>query len=507
MKKKSVLWLASLALMLGTAIPATAIDRQSLAAYAASLRGKKKAELKAALEPLLKPQKVLSYGGRGEGYTWYGFYDTDRDPATDECYNRYSSKKFYFSGHDGTAISGMNIEHSFPKSWWGGDKNMAYKDLYNLYPSDASANSVKSNYPMAKVTNVDASKSEEGYDKIGTGYVDGVSRNCWEPGDAFKGDFARSYMYMAVSYASLTFVNTGLQTMSNEDYPGLKAWASELYIAWGNGDRVSEVERARNNAVANIQGSRNLFVDYPYLAEYVWGDSVDVAFDPSTSLSTASDDGRYMGVTDEPDTPSADLIHFVKAETVAAAGGQYLVVASSGGKLYAMSPLGETQTYGYPQSVGVTAVDDTISLATEEQVFTLQETAGGYFIVDGLGRYLYHEGTYKTLSVTASEQLAAVWTLTPNADGTFGIDAGDGYSIRYSSQYGTFGCYNTSENVVPMLYVRAEKGATTAIFDVKPLMRPASQPVYTLQGQYVGQSTGQLPSGIYVRGGKKFVVK
>jgi hypothetical protein len=62
----------------------------------------------------------------------------------------------------------------------------------------------------------------------------------------------------------------------------------------------------RNNAVAKIQHNRNLFVDYPYLAEYIWGDSIDVAFDPYTSVTTASDDTRYMGVPiidDDDDNP------------------------------------------------------------------------------------------------------------------------------------------------------------------------------------------------------------
>ena len=49
--------------------------------------------------------------------------------------------------------------------------------------------------------------------------------------------------------------------------------------------------------MAKIEGNRNLLVDYPYLAEYVWGDSVDVAFNPYTSITTADDDDRYMTPT------------------------------------------------------------------------------------------------------------------------------------------------------------------------------------------------------------------
>lgn len=105
---------------------------------------------------------------------------------------------------------------------------------------------------------------------------------------------------MAVAYGDLTFVNTGLQTMTNEDYPGLKEWASTLYIQWNNKDSVNQIELARNNAVAEIEGNRNLFIDYPHLTEYVWGDSVDVEFNPETSITTADDDNRYWesGTTD-----------------------------------------------------------------------------------------------------------------------------------------------------------------------------------------------------------------
>ena len=89
----------------------------------------------------MKQKTVLVYGGKPKG-TWYGFWYSDRDTATNECYNRYSDKKFYFGNkNDGKAIAGMNIEHSFPKSWWGSVENDAWRDLYNLYPSDSKANS------------------------------------------------------------------------------------------------------------------------------------------------------------------------------------------------------------------------------------------------------------------------------------------------------------------------------------------------------------------------------
>ena len=300
--RKSFLLGAVVLLSLMVSLPAVAIDRQSLASYASALNGKKKEALKTAIYNIIKNPTVLDYGS-GIGATWYGFYDTDRDKNTYECINRYSARKFFFDTHNyGTAISGMNIEHSFPKSWWGGSSSTkAYKDLYNLYPSDASANSDKSNYPMGVVTN--QTGGEEGYDKIGTGTLDGESGvKCWEPGDQYKGDFARAYMYLATCYQDLTwklYNDNGTKTsayyqLQQDTWPTLKQWAYTLYLQWLKSDPVDELELERNNAVNVIQSNRNLFVDYPYLAEYVWGDSVNVAFNPYSSITTAEDDDRYQ---------------------------------------------------------------------------------------------------------------------------------------------------------------------------------------------------------------------
>lgn len=297
--------LLSMALLCSTA--ANAITKSNLANYAKSLKGLKKAELKTRVHQLVGSPKVLSYGS-GIDKTWWGFYYTDRDEQTGECINRYSSRKFYFPAtNNGVAVSGMNIEHSFPKSWWGGSNNSAYKDLYNLYPSDTKANSSKSNFPMGIVETV--KEESEGYDKVGKGTIDGVKgRDCWEPGAQYKGDFARAYMYMATAYQNLTWSGTqGNQQLENGDWPTLKPWAYKLYLKWLKADPVDQLEVKRNNAVAKIQLNRNLFVDYPYLAEYIWGDSIDVAFDPYSSVTTASDDTRYTGVPiiidDDDDNP------------------------------------------------------------------------------------------------------------------------------------------------------------------------------------------------------------
>lgn len=265
-------------------LSAYAINRTQLVSYAQSLKGKKKAELKTAIYNLTGKANTLSYGS-GSNSTWWGFYVTDMD-AEGYVIDRYSNIKVKF-GNRGSVASGMNIEHSFPKSWWGKEKNQAYEDLYNLMPSNSQANSSKSNFGMGIVTSV---SYDNGCIKVGKG-SDGTQ--LWQPAEVWKGDFSRGYMYMATAYQNLTYEGEGLKSLQNGTYPTLKEWAYTLYLKWMREDKVSQVEVDRNNAVADIQGNRNLYVDFPTLAEYVWGDSIDVAFNPDVALTTADGDERY----------------------------------------------------------------------------------------------------------------------------------------------------------------------------------------------------------------------
>lgn len=250
------------------------------AGYYDNLKGKSGAELKTAVHEIIKDATVLSYGS-GTGHTWDGFYSTDR-MDNNQVIDRYSNDVRYF-GSKGQSVSGMNIEHSFPKSWWGGKENQAYKDLYNLMPSEQKINSAKSNYPMGEVTDA---TTDNGCTKVGTG-TNGYK--LWEPADKWKGDFARGYMYMATAYQDFTWQGTqALQLLQQGDYPTLKPWAYELYISWAKTDVPDEQEVARNEAVSRIQGNRNPFIDFPNLMEYIWGDSTAYAFDPETTVRTAA---------------------------------------------------------------------------------------------------------------------------------------------------------------------------------------------------------------------------
>ena len=158
--------------------------------YYSTLQGKSGEELKTAIHQLVGKDpaiKMLSYGS-GDRHTWWGFYVTDRDEKTNEVIDRYSNDVRYY-GSRGSSVSGMNIEHSFPKSWWGGTSNNAYTDLYNLMPCEQKINSSKSNYAMGKVVNV---SKTNGCTTIGTS---SSGMKLWEPADKWKGDFARGYMY------------------------------------------------------------------------------------------------------------------------------------------------------------------------------------------------------------------------------------------------------------------------------------------------------------------------
>jgi len=230
------------------------------------VKNKKKAELKTALHTYCGPLKEFDYGG-GPGFTWEGFFSTDRraDSTVIDMYSNTVRKQTSFS-----AVSGMHIEHSFPKSWWGAYPNNAYKDLFHLYPADASANESKNNLPLGEVTGIPG--FDNGVTKVGSnGFETAYTDKCFEPADEYKGDFARSYFYISSIYENLAPLMQSPMTYTNNTYPFWKPWAIDLLLKWNKQDPVSAKELTRIEAVYTLQGNRNPFIDYPDLAEYVWG--------------------------------------------------------------------------------------------------------------------------------------------------------------------------------------------------------------------------------------------
>lgn len=306
MRRKLLQWALA---MIAAALPAIPSLAQIPDGYYDSLKGKKGAELKNAIHEIIKTAKVYDYGN-GKGKTWWGFWDTDRD-ENGYYIDRYSAQNEWEKAtSQGTPGAAMNIEHSFPKSWWGGVSNQAYKDLYNLMPCKAKINSTKNNFPMGKVESGDKGN---GWTKVGKGSDE---KMYWEPADMWKGDFARGYMYMATTYQNFNWTGAqALQILQKGNYPTLQKWAYTLYIQWAKGDMPDKLEIQRNEEVFKIQGNRNPYIDFPNLMEYVWGDSIDYAFDPAKTLKateykggTGGEGGGTIDPTPNPEKPAVETL-------------------------------------------------------------------------------------------------------------------------------------------------------------------------------------------------------
>ncbi len=237
--------------------------------YYNNINGKRGQDLKNAAHQLLKNHTVMTYSS-----LWYHFQSTDcHFENPNQVWDMYSNITRYYRG--ASAVSGMNREHSFPKSWWGGTQVDAYTDLNHLYPSDADANMAKSNYPLGEVS---TASFNNGCTKVGTPKTGqgGGSSTVFEPDDEYKGDFARTYFYMATCYQDYTWKYTYM--VSNSSWQTLNQWSINLLLKWAREDPVSDKEVARNEAVYKIQNNRNPFIDNPLLAEYIWGSHYGEAF-------------------------------------------------------------------------------------------------------------------------------------------------------------------------------------------------------------------------------------
>lgn len=257
------------------------VSASAPAGYYYRANGKQKAALKSALHQIIKEGERYKYGS-GSKSTWEGFNYTDKGD-NNAVIDIYSDEIRYFTPNFGS-VAGMHIEHCLPKSWWGGVENNAYKDLYHLYPSDGSINISKSNNPLGEVTGTPV--RDNGVSKMGKNGFGGIyNNNCFEPADQYKGDFARTYLYMVTAYEDYAPLWSS-PMMSNNRYPVWNKWSIELLLKWHRQDPVSDKELKRTEEVYKIQGNRNPFIDYPELAEYIWGkDTLQSYFLPQESGS------------------------------------------------------------------------------------------------------------------------------------------------------------------------------------------------------------------------------
>ena len=241
--------------------------------YYSSCEGQKGAALLKALQSTVGSHKQLSYDG-----VWTAFRTTDINESG-RLIDMYSTKLWSTGekcGNYSKVGDCYNREHSFPKSWFD-DRKPMYTDINHLYPTDGKVNGQRSNHPFGECANGTTLSSVNGVKalgKLGTSTFPGYSGTVFEPADEYKGDFARTYFYMAAAYNS-SISTWHSEMLAGNSFPAYKTWAVNLLLKWHRQDPVSDKERKRNDAVYKQQGNRNPFIDHPDMAEHIWGNAAN----------------------------------------------------------------------------------------------------------------------------------------------------------------------------------------------------------------------------------------
>ena len=249
---------------------------------------------------------------RDNGKIWDMYSDCSWTAGSDQC-GSYSNE-----------CDCYNREHSIPKSWFGGSESGPGCDIFQVVPTDGYVNNKRSNYAFGEVSS--ASYTYDGA-KLGsaksititggntiagnTGTSISCSGTVFEPRDEYKGDFARGYFGTMIKWAGdyQAFTSDDGSKMFSSNYNegafGLTKYGVALLMKWHRQDPISQKEIDRNNGIQETQGNRNPFIDYPYLAEYIWGEKAGETL-YLDDIMTAYDADFVLG---ESDGSREDVVH------------------------------------------------------------------------------------------------------------------------------------------------------------------------------------------------------
>lgn len=190
---------------------------------------------------------------------------------------------------DDKTCTDLRLTNHIPVEWFNQgtpDKDLAARDLYNLFPTTIRHRNLRNDLPLFDTV--------EG--KAGPGTTVDGQYQAYQPRNSFKGALARMVMYVAVVYGkpSAWTGNGAIVFNDFEAYPLLSQRAVKQYLDWHNSYPPSAVELELVKQVEAIQGNTNPFITHPEIAEYLWGEKSSQPYIPTIP-------------PDDPDTPPTPI--------------------------------------------------------------------------------------------------------------------------------------------------------------------------------------------------------
>ena len=315
--------------------------------------------------------------------------DTDKDGYIIDIYSNCRYKPSDNGSSASHVGEGYNREHSFPRSWFGGEVAPMNTDVFHVYPTDIKVNSQRSNFPYgvcAKGTRLSYG-NYVAKGKLGVCTYPGYSGTVFEPDDEYKGDLARTYFYMVTCYKDElpSWPGSDQLNYAGNRYKAFSTWTINMLMEWTRLDPVSDKEIKRNEAVYGIQGNRNPFIDHPELAEYIWGNM----------------QGKCWNGTGEdiPATITSPVNGSIIDMGTVTVGNQ---------KEYTINVKGEGLTTGLSL-----VMEDNEFFYVSQNTFTASEVNSGTSLTIGFATD--DEGTYSNLITLSNEEVATSFTVTVTA--------------------------------------------------------------------------------------------
>ena len=258
------------------ALPGAA-DRSD--SYAAAQNNPLYDALRELMQSTLDTESLPTYSGYGENSLAYYWNATDTSPDLDNSKSShflmfYSDAAYEYPGNTVT----MNREHVWPKSHASYHESNGGADLHHLRPAVKEVNEAKSDRVFGYVDERYAAGYDAGMLNDQEIYKVYADKDAFEPKDDVKGDVARILLYVYCCWGQPNLysdVSSALLPAADPDdvtNTGGRVIADlDTLLTWCEDDPVDTWEMQRNDLAQELQGNRNVFIDYPELAWRLFG--------------------------------------------------------------------------------------------------------------------------------------------------------------------------------------------------------------------------------------------